>query len=370
MEGRSLTGRARLLNCLRPRQTRLRKGGVWICCGLAAVMAASGASVASSIATGKAPLARIAYESSGRILSIAADGTDRRRLTNGVKPHRFGYGDHSPDYSPDGSRIAFWRAIKVNRFGVRTRIEVMNASGHDRQTLSLSGAHSYELDPQWAPDDRHLAFTRYAETKRAFTSSIVVMRDDGTHRRTIAGVRIGPHTQRLIFIGEPVWTPDGEHLVFTKTRLDRHYFYRPSLVSITKRGTGRHLVARDAGSASFSPDGSQITFASIRDQHGSECYEDECAYHGEIYVANADGSHPRRLTDTLANEAGPDWAADGQRIVFSRQRESHGRDRPEQLFSITPNGGCLTRLTEGIAGSLAPNWQPNPSLSSDPAGCL
>jgi Tol biopolymer transport system component len=346
----------------------MRKGGVQICCGLAAVIATTGATLTASIATGAAPLARITYESNGRILSIAADGSDRRRLTNGVKPHRVGYGDHSPDYSPHGSRIAFWRAIKVNRFGVRTRIKVMNASGHDRQTLSASGAHSYELDPQWAPDGRHLAFTRYAERNRAFTSSIVVMRDDGTHRRTIGRVRVGPHAHRLIYIGEPVWAPDGKHLIFTKTRLDRRAFYRPSLVSITKRGTGRHLVARNAASASFSPDGSQIAFSSTKDRHGSECYE-ECTYHGEIYVANADGSHSHRRTDTFANDQAPDWSADGQRIVFSSQREPNGRDRPAQLFSITPTGACRVRLTHGASGSSAPDWEPSPTLSSDPGGC-
>jgi TolB protein len=275
----------------------------------------------------------------------------------------------SPAFSPDGSRIAFSRAIKVNGRGVRTRIEVMSADGHDLHPLTKSGAHRYELDPRWAPSGRHLAFTRYAATKRAFTSSIVVMCDDGSHQQTLARARLGRHARRLIFLGEPTWAPDGEHLIYTKTRLDRNAYYRPSLISITKRGADRHLLVRDAGSAGCSPDGSQIVFSSIKDRNGSVCYTDECEYHGEIYVADADGTDPQRLTDTVANEAGSDWSADGERIVFWSQRGSNRHVALPQVYSIAPSGTCRTRLTRGNPGSSSPDWEPNPALSSDPGGC-
>ncbi len=344
------------------------KGGVRICSGLAGGLAIA-VSFGTSIAPGSPQLARIAYESNGRVFTIAADGSDRIKLTGGVKPHRYGYGDHAPDYSPDGSRLTFYRAIRVHRFGVRTRIEVMNANGRNRHALSLSGARRYELDPAWAPDGRHLAFTRYAQSDRSFTSSIVVMRDDGTHRRTLERISLGPHSHRLIYVGEATWAPDGEHLIFTRTRLDHQAFFRPSLISITKHGTDEKLVARDAGSASFSPDGSRIAFASVKDRHGSECGEDECYYNGEIYVADADGTHPERLTGTAIDEAQPDWSADGKHIVFSSHREAHGADRPPQLFSVTPTGTCRIRLTHRRAGGSAPDLEPNAALSSDPGSC-
>lgn len=347
----------------------MSKGGLRVTHALAVLVGLAGAGYATSSAVGLPKLARIAFENNGRILTMAADGSHRQRLTNGAEPNRLGYGDHSPDYSPDGSRIAFWRAIRVKGSGVRTRIEVINADGHHLQTLSRSGAHREELEPRWAPNGHHLAFTRYTGTKRAFTSSIVVMRDDGSHQQTIAKKRLGRHAHTLIFLGEPAWSPDGEHLIYTKTRLDRNAYFRPSLISINKRGADRHLVARDAGSAGFSPDGSQIVFSSIKDRNGSECYTDECEYHGEIYVADADGTDPHRLTDTLANETGADWSADGERIVFWSQRGSNRHHALPQVYSITPSGTCRTRLTRGNPGSSSPDWEPNPALSSAPNPC-
>jgi TolB protein len=329
-------------------------------------MVATAAVLSSPIAAGAPQLARIAYASGGRIFTIAADGSGRVRLTDGGKPHRSGYGDFMPDYSPDGSRVAFVRATKAHGSGERIKIEVMSSDGTARHVISSSDDRSYELTPRWAPDDRHLAVTRFVEDDNRFTSSIVLMRDDGSHRRTIERVRVGPHSRRFAYVWQPTWAPDGEHLVFTKAHLDRHYSFRPSLISITKRGTDRDLLVHDAIWTAFSPDGSQIVFASIRDRHGSECGSDECTFHGEIYVADSDGTHLRRLTTTLADEGEPDWSADGQRIVFSSEPDSDG---PLQLFSITTTGACRVRLTKGKAESTTPSWEPDAGLSSDPGAC-
>jgi Tol biopolymer transport system component len=345
------------------------KGGARLSISLVTAIVTTGVALASPTATGAPQLARIVYESGGRLFAIAADGSDRVKLTNGVRPHRPGYGDYTPDYSPDGSRVAFVRVTRSRRVGVRIRVEVMNADGHARHVIRSSSKNSYEFDPQWSPDGHHLALVRFTERRRSFTSSIVVRRDDGSHRRTIERIRLTSRNRAFAYVLEPSWAPDGERLVFTKSRIDRHGDFRSSLVSITKSGTGREPVAHDASSASFSPDGSRIAFASTRDRHGRECGSDECYFHGEIYVGDADGRHQRRLTDTLADEGEPDWSADGQRIVFSSQRESSGREPPRQLFSITPTGACLVRLTHGERGSSAPAWEPNAALSSDPGAC-
>jgi TolB protein len=345
------------------------KGGARFCILLVMAIVTTGAALASSTATGAPQLARIVYESGGRLFAIAADGSDRVKLTSGVRPHRSGYGDYAPDYSPDGSRIAFVRVTRNRQVGVRIRVEVMNADGRARHVISSSGKNSYEFYPQWSPDGHHLALARFTERRRSFTSSIVVRRDDGSHRRTIERIRITSRNRTFAYASEPSWAPDGERLVFTKSRIDRHGVFRSSLISITKSGTGRELVAHDASSASFSPDGSRIAFASTRDRHGRECGSDECYFHGEIYVADAGGHHQRRLTETLADEGEPDWSADDGRIVFSRQRESNGREQARQLVSITPTGSCAVLLTSGKADSTAPSWEPNAALSSDPGAC-
>ena len=43
----------------------------------------------------------------------------------------------------------------------------------------------------------------------------------------------------------------------------------------------------------------------------------------EIYVMDADGGNPRRLTNNPARDYAPSWSPDGKRIVFVSDRDGH-----------------------------------------------
>ena len=60
------------------------------------------------------------------------------------------------------------------------------------------------------------------------------------------------------------------------------------------------------GSPVWSPDGSQIAFASSRDGLGG------------IWLMDADGSNPRKLLPAGYGDASPTWSPDGRRIAFMR----------------------------------------------------
>ena len=64
----------------------------------------------------------------------------------------------------------------------------------------------------------------------------------------------------------------------------------------------------------WSPDGRRIVFTSTRDGDP------------EVYVMNADGSEPRRLTTTPGRDAHPSWSPDGRTIAFQSPRlDGHTR---------------------------------------------
>jgi Tol biopolymer transport system component len=77
---------------------------------------------------------------------------------------------------------------------------------------------------------------------------------------------------------------------------------------------------------SFSPDGRQIVFTSLRDAFPLEKlspedrkrFETDAAHFGEIYLMNADGSDQRRLTHTPGYDGGPFFSPDGERIIWRR----------------------------------------------------
>ncbi len=85
--------------------------------------------------------------------------------------------------------------------------------------------------------------------------------------------------------------------------------------------------------------GSKIVFQSERDGNM------------EIYIMNADGSEPVRLTDHPAEESYPAWSPLGDKIVFVSDREGNG-----DIYLISPDGSGLERLTSHPAEDSAPRW--------------
>ena len=150
--------------------------------------------------------------------------------------------------------------------------------------------------------------------------------------------------------------------------LDTHsYYFKPSLYLVNADGTNKRLLKKNASGAAWAPDGSRIAFVSTRDRNGEDC-NDECSYRGEIYVMDADGANLFRLTRNKGRDYGPDWSADGERIAFASDR-NYPYGRSPELYSIAPDGSCLTWLTNGSPGSATPDWQPDAGATTDPGGC-
>lgn len=90
----------------------------------------------------------------------------------------------------------------------------------------------------------------------------------------------------------------------------------------------------------WSPDGSSIAFASLRD--GTS----------HIFVMNADGTGTRRLTDGKQDDDHPSWSVDGTRIVFSREGA---------LFVVPARGGPARRVGRWLGSAADPAWSPDGS---------
>ncbi|MDH3903052.1 MAG: hypothetical protein OES90_07505, partial [Xanthomonadales bacterium] len=63
-------------------------------------------------------------------------------------------------------------------------------------------------------------------------------------------------------------------------------------------------------------------------------------YAGDIWVANRDGSNPRRLTSSPAEENSPVFSPDGKLIAFSANYENNN-----DAYFIPVSGGQPQRLT-------------------------
>jgi hypothetical protein len=104
-------------------------------------------------------------------------------------------------------------------------------------------------------------------------------------------------------------------------------------------------ITRDSlhseGEGAFSPDGSQIAYVTDRDGNV------------EIYLMNADGSNPRRLTTTDATEGSPAWTPDGRHLVYASNVSGNF-----QVWIMNADGSGQRQLTQEPRS----NFQPAVSL--------
>jgi len=129
------------------------------------------------------------------LIVIKTGGGGERDITNNA-----GVDDAQPNWSPDGSRIAF----TSNRDG-DYEIYTARPDGSHVHQLTVN-ADFFDGRPNWSPDGKKLAFF----SDRTGNGAIWTMRaDDGTHLKQIT------------FGGSdfnPAWSPDGRMMSFASFR--------------------------------------------------------------------------------------------------------------------------------------------------------
>ncbi len=139
---------------------------------------------------------------------------------------------------------------------------------------------------------------------------------------------------------EPVWSPDGQRIAFTRQNGPA----REVMVLDLGRGTVTNVsndATADDYEPSWAPDGVRLAFTSDRDGNL------------EIYGVRADGSQLENLTQHAAPDREPRYSPVDDRLAFTS-----GRD-PRSAIYIREEFGGIRRLTTGVeADADHPRWSP------------
>ena len=171
-------------------------------------------------------------------------------------------------------------------------------------------------------------------------------------------------TSNGAYNAEATVAPDGKRIIFTSTRDGDIELYTMNTDGSDVRRVTRR-VGYDGG-AFFSPDGRQIVWraqypATTADTADYQRLLGERLVRPsrlELWVANADGSGPRRITDLGGANFAPFFHPDGKRIIFASNHPAP-RGRDFDLYLVHVDGTGLERVTHSPAFDGFPMFSPD-----------
>ena len=292
----------------------------------------------------------LAGEKAG-IVSINLETGEKTLLTAPEAPAV----DHTPRFSPDGKSLAFIRYFS----SFRREIFVIPALGGEPRQITSDDVRIYGL--AWSADNEQILFTSYRSGNQLNLWQIALSGGEPklipTGGRNLQSVAMSPNGRTIAFVEEsedeniwhiepngaarplicssradhsPQFSPDGSQIVFASDRTGNYEIW----IADAEGKKQRQLTdsTGSAGSPRFSPGGNFIV------------YDAQIAERSDIYIVSASGGSPRRLTETGKNNSLPAWSADGNWIFFVSNRTGS-----DQIWKMPATGGDAVQITRNGA---------------------
>lgn len=233
-----------------------------------------------------------------------------------------------PSPSPDGKKLVF-----ISMLSGKEQLFTMDADGKNIAQLTRDDAD--HEDPAWSPDGKKIAFVLITKER----TTIAVMNADGTNVDLLT-----PKEHNTI---HPNWSADSNRVMYCTNDDLAPPKKNEAQINVVDLATKKITPLISGGIntyGSWSPDMKQIAFRKIIGEENSE-----------VFVANADGSNPRNLSNNPFFDGWPAWSPDGRKIAFASNRRGHGY----QIFVMDADGAKVRLIANTEGRGTAPRWSPD-----------
>lgn len=225
------------------------------------------------------------------------------------------------DWSPDGTRVLFTSDRSGN-------VDLYSVAIDGTDLRRLTSDPYQDLVPRYSPDGQQIVFHRTKNVSGDFDrASLHIVNADGTGERLLLDT--------LYQDFDPTWARGGTEIVFSCNRFGRYW----DLCGVAPDGTGLHRIfyAFEAQHSWASPDGMYVGFQSRDDGQA-------------IWVVDVDGTEGVKLTpDVVSYDWG--WSPDGARLALSTSDAG-----ALQVQSISRRGEELKPLTDPASEAADASW--------------
>jgi TolB protein len=233
-----------------------------------------------------------------------------------------------PSPSPGGKKLVFISVVSG-----KEQLFTIDADG--KNIVQLTRDDADHEDPAWSPDGKKIAFVLITRER----TSVAVMKADGSNVDLLT-----PKEHNTI---HPNWSADSKQVIYCTNDDLAPPKKSEAQINVVDLATKKITTLITGGLntyGSWSPDMKQIAFRKIIGDGNSE-----------VFLANADGSNQRNLTNNPFFDGWPAWSPDGKKIAFASNRRGHGY----QIFVMETDGANVRLIANTEGRGTAPRWSPD-----------
>ncbi len=233
------------------------------------------------------------------------DGSNMTQLTNN------GAAELSPDWSPDGTKIAFERWWPAQDPEIMT----MRADGSTIRTVTSNTA--WDQQPSWSPDGRAITY----QTNVTGNFEIFRIYEDGSSPTNL--------TNDPAWDDAPDWSPSASS---------------PSIVFVSERDHAAgevYTMGADGGPPTRLTNDTTTDDAPVWNAFGTGIAWERSVGTYDIFLMSSAGTHQRNFTNHPNQDFEPSWSGDGRWVAFVSQRAGNSdiwvqeTNHPYRAYQVT-----------------------------------